>query len=796
MARWLAPLILLPVITPQQAAGEQEKFNAESLREQAAAVLPRLDGEIMFPVSSIRAPRGVEIVRDRYGIPHIFADDDRDLFFAQGFVAAQDRLFQIDWWRRVGNGETAEVLGKEALEADRFARLVKYRGDMDAEWASYSPDTREIAVAFTSGINAYIDHIGKKLPIEFQILGYAPKKWQPEDILGRMSGIIMSGNFQREVARARLIAGVGLDKARLLAPTDPVRPFAPAPGLDLTGIDNHILAGYRAATKAIGFTPAKTQSNNWVVDGTRSASGFPLLASDPHRAIALPSLRYMVHLKSRNWNVIGAGEPALPGIALGHNENIAWGITIVGTDQADVFVEETNPADGTEYMVRDRWEKMKIIRENVTVKGEKEPVVVELRWTRHGPVLYQDAKRNRAYALKWAGSEPGGAAYLGGLAVGRARNKKEFLAALKSWKIPSLNFAYAEKGTAANSTIGWVAGGLVPIRKKHDGLLPVPGNGGYEWQGFLPVSELPQKFNPPEGFVATANHNILPPGYQHEISYEFAPPYRFLRVTDRLQARKRFAREDFKSIQHDEISIPGQILTRLIKSVEIKDEALKPFAEMLTEWDGSLSRESRAGPLYAVWLQELHKEFYKPHVPKELLKDLSLLSGPPLLLAALEKPDKTWFGDQPQESRDQLLRTTFARAVERTQKLLPGDPLFWRWGKLHTVTFKHPLATLGQEYARAFNLGPIPRGGDVNTPNNTRYDDRFHQVHGATYRHLFDLADWDRGLATNAPGQSGALGSPFYSNLLYRWAVAGYVPLYYSRGKIEEAAKHRLRLRP
>lgn len=792
MARRLCPLaILLVALIPLLNGARQEKVTSAALLEKAGTVLAQIDGEIRVKAPWPHADRGVEIVRDRYGIPHIFAEDDRDLFFAQGFVAAQDRLFQVDWWRRVANGETSEILGKQALEADRFARLLKYRGDMEAEWSSYSPDAKEIATAFTAGINAGIDEFGKDLPIEYQILGYAPKRWRPEDILGRMSGIIMTRNFQLEVIRAQLIARVGLEKARLIAPTDPPRPFAPAPGLDLAGIDKDILAGYYAATKALGFTPAQTQSNNWVVSSARSDSGSPLLANDPHRALAVPSLRYIVHLKSRNWNVIGAGEPALPGIALGHNENIAWGITIVAADQADLFVEETNPEDAAQYKVANRWEKMKVIREKVAVKGEKEPVEMELRFTRHGPVLHQDAKRNRAFTLKWTGSEPGGAAYLGGLALGRANNKKEFLKALQSWKMPALNFVYADK----NDVVGWVAAGLTPIRKNYDGLLPVPGNGEFEWQGFLPVSDLPQSFDPESGYLATANNNILPPGYKHEIGYEFAPDYRAHRIRNRLSSQKRFKLEDFKSIQHDETSIPGQVLVRLLRDLNIKDEAVLPFADLMTGWDGNLSKDSPAGPLYAVWLQELQEDLYKRHVPKELLESVKLISGLPVMLEALEKPDKNWFGDNPRESRDEMLRTTFGRAVERTQKRLPGNPLFWRWGKLHTATFNHPLATLGPEHAKAFSLGPIPRGGDAQTPNNTKHDDKFNQLHGATYRQLFDLADWNRALVTNAPGQSGQPGSPFYANLLYRWAVADYVPLYYTRDKIEEAAKHRLKLR-
>lgn len=313
----------------------------DQLVKQAKNSLPQIQGEIDVP--GLKEP--VEVLRDKWGVPHIYAKNADDLFFAQGFVAAQDRLFQLDLWRRLAVGEMAEVLGPDAIEADTFARLMRYRGDMAAEWKSYSPDTQQIATSFTNGINAYIKHAGKRLPMEFDILGYQPKTWRPEDILGRMSGIVMSRNFNDEVVRAHLIDKLGLEKVRLLMPTDPPRDFAPAPGLDLNGIDQRILKGYQAATKALSFVPSKTESNNWVVSGALSASGKPMLASDPHRAIALPSLRYLVHLNAPGWNVIGAGEPALPGVALGHNEHIAWGITIVGTDQADIFVEELNPAD-------------------------------------------------------------------------------------------------------------------------------------------------------------------------------------------------------------------------------------------------------------------------------------------------------------------------------------------------------------------------------------------------------------------------------------------------------------------
>lgn len=783
MPRGLAWSMVLFAVLPCLGADEP---TSEELLARARKVLARLDGPLTLP--GLKEP--VEVLRDGWGIPHIYAKNQHDLFFAQGFVAAQDRLFQLDWWRRVGLGEMAEVLGAKAVEADRFARLIKYRGDMDAEWKSYSPDTREIATAFTSGINACIDQLGDRLPIEFQLLGHAPKKWRPEDILGRMSGIIMSRNFQQEVLRAQLVAAIGVERARALAPTDPPRAYAPAEGLDLRGIGRDVLVGYYAATQVMGFQPAKSQSNNWVVSGNRSVSGKPLLASDPHRAITIPSLRYLVHLHAPGWNVIGSGEPGLPGVAIGHNERIAWGFTIVGTDQADIFVEDTSPSDATAYRVGKDWEKMQVVRETVAVKGG-EPVEIELRFTRHGPVLYQDAARHRAFALKWAGSDPGGAAYLASLAVDRARNRREFLNALERWRIPCLNFAYAD----VDGHIGWVAAAATPIRPNHDGLLPVPGNGDFDWKGYLPLVDLPQSFDPPEGFLATANHNILPRGYKHAISYEWAPSYRYQRIRQRLEAKDKHDLRDFQDIQHESTSLPGQSLSRLAKSLAI-DESLAPYLKLVADWDGTLTRSAAAGPLYAAWLQELEHDFYKPHVPKQMVETLRHFSGLPVMLPALADPDSAWFGADPVQARDRLLRTTFARAVERIKKRLGDDPAEWSWGKVHTMSLRHPLDTLNSVWAQTFNLAAVPRPGDGNTPNNTRHDESFQQLHGASYRHVFDLADWDRGQATSTPGQSGQPGSPYYANLLPRWAEGEYFPLAYSRKKVEEVTRHRLRLQP
>lgn len=788
--RFLTLLIGLFALTllDTPTAPAQAPATPESLIQKARAVLAQLDGDTGLP--GLKEP--VEVVRDQWGIAHIYAKNTDDLFFAQGFVVAQDRLFQIDLWRRIAVGETAEIVGKKALEGDRFARLLKYRGDLTAEWASYSPDAKAIATAFTRGINAAIDHMGDKLPIEFQILNYRPAKWQPEDILGRMSGIIMTSNFRNEVLRAELVAALGAEKARRVAPTDPARDYAPAPGLDLAGIDRTILAGYEAATKALPFGPGQG-SNNWVVDGTLSASGKPMMASDPHRPINLPSLRYLVHLQAPGWNVIGSGEPALPGIALGHNEKVAWGFTIVGTDQADLYVEETNPADPTQYKVGDRWEKMQIIKEPVKVKGEAKPVEMELRFTRHGPVIHDDAKRQRAFALRWVGSEAGGAAYLGALALCRATSGKDFVERLKAWKLPSENMVFAD----VDGNIGWVATALTPIRKGWDGLLPVPGaRGDYEWQGFRSVADLVQVFNPPNHYVVTANSKMLPPDYPFPGTFEWAPPYRYLRLKERMEAKKKFTIDDFKSMQHDNVSLPGRTLAELAGTLPSRDTEIAPYLKLMAQWDGDLTRQTPAGPLYAYWLQDLLKAFYAPHVPDKLLEFVRGRRGIEVMFQAMEKPDAFWFGKDPLAGRSAMLRSSLLSAVTKTKAALGNDPQQWAWGKLHVTPFRHPLATLGPAYEKAFNLGPVPRAGDGLTPNATSHNAKFEQIAGASYRHIFDLSDWDKGVATSVPGQSGQPGSPHYGDLLPLWAEGEYFPLTYSRAKVDQVAKHKLVLKP
>lgn len=732
------------------------------------AVLAQRSGRIETP--GLTAP--VEIITDTWGVPHIYASNTADLFFAQGWIAASDRLWQMEMWRLAGEGRLAEVLGESAIDRDRFARLLRYRGDMSAEWSSYAPDAREIVESFVKGVNAYMTNAGDNLPIEFKKMGFRPQPWTPEVCITRLAGYVMTGNVSNEISRAQLVAAVGAEKAAQLMPPDPPVPIDVPPGLDLAGIDGRILAGSRAASAPYVARQSRETdagSNNWTVAGRRTSTGHPLLANDPHRTIALPSLRYMAHLVAPGWNVIGSGEPALPGIAVGHNERVAFGFTIFPADMQDLYVEETDPSDPLRYKVAGgAWEKMKVITEQIGVKGRAEPVAAELHFTRHGPVIFEDAAAHRAYALRWTGAEPGTAGYLASLSLDRASNWNSFREALRRWKLPPENLVYADK----DGNIGEQSAGLVPRRNNWRGLLPVPGGANYEWDGFFTVDDLPHSFNPPEGFIATDNNRTIAASEKRAIGYEWSAPDRVNRITEVLRAKPKITVEDMERLQHDEVSLPAREFVRVLP-------AFAP--EMLRKWDGNLSADSAAAALYEVTIQKMRPKVMAAILSANLARTLNRNIAQSVWMAALEK--------MPEGQR----RSIFTQAIEEAQADLRNrfgpDERNWRWGDLHKAPFRHPLTA-------EFDLTAPERGGDSTTPNATSFNANFEQTSGASYREIFDLADWDRSRAINVPGQSGQPGSPHYSDLLPLWAKGKYFPLAYTRKAVESVASEKLILAP
>lgn len=773
----LVGVVLTTSVGGQQASGD--------LVARAQKAVSPLEGEIKLQ----GLQQAVKVERDNWGVAHIYAANQPDLFFAQGFVAAQDRLFQMEMWKRAGQGRLAEVLGKSAVDRDRYARLLRYRGDMQAEYRSYAPDALSILTAFTDGINAYIHYInspgGPGLPIEFELTDFKPEPWKPEDCLSRMAAYSMTGNARSELLDAELLAKLGSDKAQQVIDPDPHTTLDPESGMDYTGFSPELLEGLVGGDVRIEF-PSRDNpvgSNNWTISGKLTTTGKPILANDPHRVIAVPSLRYIVHLVAPGWNVIGAGEPALPGVAIGHNQRIAWGLTIFSVDQQDLYIEELNPANSREYKQNGKWRQMREETTTINVKGAS-PETMKLQLTEHGPILWEDTTHHRALALRWVGSEAGTAGYLASLSVDRAQSWKEFLAALERWKLPPENMVYAD----LDGNIGEQSVGLTPIRS-WTGMLPVPGSDGkHEWNGFVPLDQLPRVLNPEQGWFATANNRTIAEDYKYKVGYEWAT-YRVERIRKVLSGfadkQQKIRVQDSESLQNDVYSIPADELIRMLPRHSDGPEAR--FVDMLKDWDRVLRSPSVPGALYEVWERHLRNALVNK-LAGDSANEFANHFG---LQQALD-----YLKSLPAADQQQILLSTLADAGHEMEQKQGDDPALWSWGAMHTVTFRHSLDQLPGA-RQLFDLGPIARPGDGNTVDATGSSGSgFAQVSGASYREILDLSNWDNSLAINTPGQSGQPGSWHYADLLPFWEAGQYFPLVYSKSAVEENASKVLTLLP
>ncbi len=731
-----------------------------------------------YQVDGLEKP--AEIIVDRWGVPHIYAGTHYDAFFVQGFNAARDRLWQIDLWRRRGLGLLSESFGDGYIDQDRANRLFLYRGDMYREWLAYGSDAKKIAEAFAAGVNAYIDLIDEHpelLPPEFDLLDYRPARWQAADIVRiRSHGLLY--NVRNEVRRARIVCRAGLAASAYWKVLEPARTTTIPDGLDPCVIPENVLDTYELARSSVRFddhvgtamrrnpdTAGMVEgSNNWVVAPSRTATGRPILADDPHRSHSVPSLRYISHLVAPGMNVIGAGEPALPGISIGHNEQIAFGLTIFSIDQEDLYVYETNAGA---YRYRDDWEDFTVIEERIPVRDGPD-AVVELKFTRHGPVIHETG--THAFVVRAGWLEPGMAPYFGSVEYMRARNWREFLGALNRWGAPSENQVYAD--TSGN--IGYKPAGLFPRRPNWDGLLPVPGDGRYEWAGFFDMDVLPVEFNPERGFTGTANSMNLPADYpidKYPMAFEWVEPWRYDRLWEVLSVQNKHSIQDSIALQRD-YSAPRA--AALIDS--IPEAITSPAARLLRSWDGMLSADSGPGALYVIWLER----HLRPAIQAHLFPD------DPALFRSMDSRNILRViasGDV-----DKLLESTLADAYTEVVSLLGDDPSAWTWGAVHRTRFAHPLLHLADEQlAKAMTLPTYPRGGSSHTTNNTGYySDELLVDAGASYRQVIDVGNWDASRMTNAPGQSGDPRSKFFDNLLQGWAEEKSFPLLYTRDEIEK----------
>jgi len=750
------------------------------------------------------------ILVDKWGVPHIYAASQDDAFFVQGFNAARDRLFQIDLWRRRGLGELASVFGPAYAEQDRAARLFLYRGAMDAEWRAYGKDAQRTSARFVAGINAYIDHVARRpelLPFEFRRLSYAPAKWRPEDVV-RIRSHGLTRNLTQEIARARVVCRAGLAADAVRAKLSPSWTTRVPDGLDPC-LPDDALEVFHLATDNVRFDGAPAQaalarttneetlegSNNWVVAPSRTATGRPILANDPHRAYGAPSLRYIVHLSAPGLDVIGAGEPALPGISIGHNGKVAFGLTIMSIDQEDLYVYETNPANPNQYRYKGGWEDFRVVRETIPVRGAPARTV-ELRFTRHGPVIHQDAGKRRALAVRTAWSAPGMAPYFGSIDYMKAQDFTEFRRAMRRWGAPTENQVYAD--TAGN--IGWVAGGLAPVRPNWDGLLPVPGDGRFEWNGFLDGAKLPHVLNPRKGWFASANEMNLPadfPYKEHKLGFEWPDDARARRIAEVLSATPKASMEDMERLQNDVVSLNARRLVALLRPLSSNDRDTQSALRLLTRWDGEETATSAAAALYEVWWSRHLGNAFRAAVLSPAATAVIDTPHPTVLIESLEQPAARFGKDAIRKRNEVLLRSLGEAWAEMATRQGP-DPAHWQWGKLHFSLFVHPMAPLLDHAGRAqVNVGPLPRGGGAYTVNVSSYQtNSFWQAHGASFRMVLDVGNWDNSRAINTPGQSGNPASPHYRDLATSWAEGKYFPLLYSRDAVRKASTQVIELLP
>ncbi|MBB3995619.1 penicillin amidase [Sulfitobacter undariae] len=770
-----------------------------------------------FTLSGLKHPASISV--DTWGMAHIRAETTQDAFFVQGFNAARDRLWQIDLWRKRGLGLLAADFGPGYLMQDRAARLFLYRGAMDVEWAAYGEDAQEICTAFAAGINAGIDQVlagNMPLPPEFSELGNSPSHWHPEDVV-RIRTHCLSRNAASELVRTKVqnLSDPEVDLLRW-----PLTPAVPDSEWDVTSpvdLPESALAVYELATAPVTFSPerlaatldeaplwtgidaAKTVrrveeamegSNNWVIAPALTKSGRAIMASDPHRAHAAPSLRYMVHLTAPDLDLIGAGEPSSPGVMAGHNGHAAFSLTIFCADQEDLMVHETAPDDAAAYRHGDAFVPMMQIDETFAVKGESDQTL-PLLFTQYGPVIYRDKASNIALSVRTVFTDAGSAPYMGTLKTMRTNSVSTFRKAAETWGAPSVNLNYAD----VNGDICWQSAAYVPRRTGWRGLTPVNGDGHFEWDGYLTAADLPYLENPAQGFVHSANEMNLPDTWDHDkspVGYEWFVDGRADRVAQVIAAGDAGDIAASCALQTDSFSALALRLIALLP-----DDGSTPAVSLLRNWDGYAETGSSAALLFELWLSShlrpalLNKiapdpELRKYLVPGNITTVVRLLEGEHAGLSARA-------GLAEDAARDMFLIQTLTQAWDATRAQYGDAPDNWRWGDLHKGWFDHAMTPV----KAGFDVGPLDKGGSNSSVMLAYYDASDYRVRiGASVRMVVDVGAWDNSVWINAPGQSGIPTDPHYQDLAALWAEGQYVPMLYSTEAVDAATQQTFDLLP
>jgi len=760
------------------------------IRALAFLLLASMAARAETMVAGLDAP--VEIVTDRYGIPHISARTIPDAFFGQAYAAATQRLAQMDISRRRGLGRLAAVLGPAFVPYDIAARTVLFRGDLAAEWRALDPRVPPIARAFVAGINARIREVRADpalLPPEFVALGIEPEEWAPEDLLrGRLAG---APNVAAELRRARLACAGVLAADGLMQPLEPAWTLTVPAGLDPCSLRADDLALYDRLFAPLPFAQsvrhaeielpeidARNGSNAWVIAPSHSATGRAVLANDPHLPFSVPGPRFITHLQAPGLDAIGAGPASRPGFQFGHTDRIAFGRTDFQIDQEDLYVLRLND-DASAYRTKDGWQAISRVTETVGVRGGA-PVVATIGLTPLGPIISEGP--GRAVVLRAASLQPGPPVTLEYVLIALARDWAGYRQALEA-AVWGSNYMYAD----VDGNIGWQAAGRVPRRTHHDGLLPVPAEGDFPWEGIVPVSELPGEFNPPRGWIASANQMPFPPDYpiaERRVSFEWIADDRYRRLVAMLGSRDVHSIADSVALQHDTFSLRAEALRTLFDRIRAPD--LAADVALLRVWDGRVSAESTAAALYEFWSAELQTAVAARLIPLAA-RGMVTSVHPHVVRDLLLAPDSR-LGADPVAARNAML--------EATLRLASAKAAGRAWGTIHTVTLHHPLTRVLPGFPG--DVGGLGSGGDgatvmarwwrsVSDPNTTG---------GAMFAAVVDVGNWDASLGINAPGQSGDPRSPHYADLYAPWLRGDYFALPFSRAAVAAAAESSVRLVP
>lgn len=770
--------------------------------------------EIELP--GLRDP--ASIIVDRWGIPHIKAGSFLEMFLVQGFNAARDRLWQLDLWRKRGLGLLAADYGYGYLEQDKAARLFLYRGNMDEEWASYHPDAEDICRHFVAGINAFIDLCKsepERLPPEFSTMRVSPSYWVAEDVV-RIRSHSMMRNALSEVARSNILedhdGSIDALRQRLEPSHDPLSggrvklQALPLDCLDLFNLatapvtfspqrlnaDRSSVASWRNVTP-VGeiFSTAQGQgSNNWVVHGDHTETGRPILANDPHRHFAVPSLRYIAHISSPEFDGIGAGEPALPGISIGHNGTAAFGLTLFfGHDQEDVYTYETHPDDPELYRYDGNWERFET-REEVAAVRDGDTEILSLRFSRHGPVVAQYPDKNLAVTIRTVWTDPGTAPYFRSIASMRSTTFEDFRTSMTGWGVPAVNQVYADTG----GDIGWVVAGFTPVRPNWDGLLPVSGEGRFEWQAYLDGLTLPAAKNPTKGYLASANEYNLPDDWPSDapIGYEWVEASRAQRIDEMFAQNPVHSLLLSQEMQTDVLSVAARQVVTGLERLSGRTDDERTALSMLNAWDCRLDAASAPGALFEIWWSR----WLRPSLFRQFVNDDKILAliGTGDVSTALDR--LAGLEESDPQQHDTLLLDSLGSAFADCRQRMGENWSQWSWGRVHRAFFEHPVSAV-HDQDDDLDIEPVPIGGSDSTLMNGLYlAEDYRLMIGASFRMVLDVGAWDNSVCINVPGQSGDPRSPHYGDLTGPWSEGAYVPLLYSKEAIAEQAVHRIKLVP